>query len=120
MSEIFERLCPYYMSYGMTYDQYWYGDPWALKAYRDAKHLRDRHENEMMWLNGFYTLNALSVVIGNAFAKKGSAPRKYLEKALDVFPKTEAEEAAEQEQKQKALIMGLSAWKTQFDAAKKR
>lgn len=118
MSEIFERLCPYYMSYGMTYDQYWHGDPWSMKAYKDAYNLRNRHENEMLYINGIYILNALSVVIGNAFSKKGTPPRKYLEKPLDVFPKTDAEIAAEEEQKQKDLIAKLSAWKTLFDASK--
>lgn len=119
MSEVFERLCPRYMSYGMTYNQYWHGDPWSLKSYREAYFLRNRHENEMMWIQGLYTLNALSVVIGNAFSKKGTPPRKYLEKPLDIFPKTEAEEEAEMEQKQRELIAKLSAWKTVFDMAKK-
>lgn len=119
MSEIFERLCPYYMSYGMTYDQYWHGDPWSLKAYKDAYNLRNRHQNEMFWINGIYTLNALAVVIGNAFGKKGSPPRKYLEKPLDIFPKTEMEEKAEMEKKQRELIAKLGAWKTLFDAAHK-
>lgn len=119
MSEIFERLCPYYMSYGMTYDQYWHGDPWSLKAYKESYLLQRRRRNEEMYINGIYTMNALSVVIGNAFSKKGTPPRKYLDKPLDIFPKTEAEEAAEQEQKQKELIAKLSAWKAAFDARKK-
>lgn len=119
MTEIFERLCPYYMSYGMTYDQYWHGDPWSLKAYRDAHILTRKRKNEDMYLNGIYTLKALSVVIGNAFSKRGTPPQKYLDKPLDVFPKTEAEEQAEMEQKQRELIAQLSAWKKTFDAAKK-
>ncbi len=119
MSEIFERLCPYYMSYGMTYDQYWHGDPWCLKDYRTAHNLRMREQNQMLWIQGLYSMNALSVVIGNAFSKKGSPPRKYLEKPLDIFPKTEAEEKAEMEQKQKELIAKLSAWKKMFDESKK-
>lgn len=120
MSEIFERLCPYYMSYGMTYDEYWHGDPWSLRHYKTAYNLRNRHENEMLWLQWLYSLNALSVVIGNAFSKKGTPPRKYVEAPFDVFPKTEAEEAAEMEKKQKELIAKLSAWKTLFDANKKQ
>ena len=120
MSEIFERLCPRYMMYGMTYEQYWYGDPWSLKAYREAYNLRNRRENEMHWIEGIYTLNALSVVIGNAFSKKGTPPRKYPEKPLDIFPKTAEEEAAEMERKQRELIMKLSAWKKAFDAEQER
>ena len=102
----------------MTYDQYWHGDPWSLKYYKDAHNLRNRRENEMLWVNGIYMVNALSVAIGNAFSKKGTPPKKYLEKPLDIFPKTEAEEAAEMERKQRELIAKLSVWKTAFDAAK--
>ena len=119
MTEVFERLCPYYMTYGMTYHQYWHGDPWAMKAYKQAYMLWRKQENEMLWLGGAYFMNAFSVVLGNAFSKKGTPPRKYLEQPLDVFPKTEAEEMAEQEAKQRKLIAGLTAWKQMFDAAKK-
>ena len=119
MSEIFERLCPYYMTYGMSYEDYWYGDPWQMKAYKDAYDLRNRQQNTMMWLNGIYYTHAVSVSLANAFRKKGSPPVKYLEKPLDVFPKTELEEAAEQEKKQKELILKLSAWKKAFDAGQK-
>lgn len=118
MSEVFERLCPYYMSYGMAYEEYWHGDPWSLKAYKIAYNLRRRQQNEMLWLQGAYNLNALSVVIGNAFSKKGTPPRKYLETPLDVFPKTDAELKAEQEQQQKKLIAQLSIWKKMFDESK--
>lgn len=119
MSEVFERLCPTYMQYGMTYDDYWTGDPWAMKAYREAYMLRSRQENLMLWLQGVYTNNAVAVAIANAFRKKGSPPVKYLEKPLDIFPKTEAEEQAEMEAKQREIIMKLSAWKKMFDAAQK-
>ena len=52
--------------------------------------------------------------------QEGAPPRKYVEAPFDVFPKTEAEEAAEMEKKQKELIAKLSAWKTLFDANKKQ
>lgn len=117
MTETFERLCPYYMLYGMTYEQYWYGDPWAMKAYKEAFNLRNRHENEMMWLQGLYFCQATSVVLCNAFSKKGTPPKKYLKEPLDIFPKSEAEEAAEMEKKQRKLIAGLSAWQKLFEAS---
>ena len=105
------------MMYGMTYEQYWYGDPWAMKAYRQAYDLRNRRENEMMWINGMYFANALSIVLHNAFSKKGTPPKKYMEKPLDVFPKTEAEIKAERERAQRELIRKLNLWKKHFDLA---
>ena len=119
MSEIFERLCPVYMSYGMTYEQYWYGDPWSLRAYKDAHMLRRKERNLFSWLDGLYTYSALNTVLANAFASKGTPPRKYLEQPLDIFPKTEAEEQAEQERKRRELVLKLTAWKKMFDNAKK-
>jgi len=118
MSEIFQRLCPYYMSYGMSYEEYWHGDPWAMKDYKEAYMLRNRQANTMAWVQGVYFTDALSCVIGNAFGKKGSPPRKYMAEPLDIFPKTEAEQEAETERKQQELIAKLSAWKAAFDAAK--
>lgn len=120
MGDIFERLCPHYMLYGMSYKEYWYGDPWSLKAYKTAYLLRQRQENTMLWLQGAYTLDAFSTVIANSFSKKGTPPKKYMEKPLDIFPKTKAEEEAEMEQKQKELIQKLTAWKKTFDASKKQ
>ena len=120
MSEVFERLCPYYMTYGMTYEEYWNGDPWSLKAYKEADMLRNRQANMMQWLMGIYANNAVSVAIANAFRKKGTPPIKYLEQPLDIFPKTEAEEQAEQERKQQELIQKLTAWEKMFNAAQKQ
>lgn len=118
MSEIFKTLCPYYMMYGMSYDEYWYGDPWRMVDYKAAYELRNRRENQMMWIQGIYVVNALSVVIGNAFSKRGTPQKKYFEKPLEIFPKTEAEEKAEMEKKRREIIMKLTAWKKSFDASK--
>ena len=32
----FEKLCPYYISIGMTYEQFWFGDVSMTKAYQEA------------------------------------------------------------------------------------
>ena len=117
MSEVFERLCPIYMSYGMSHQEYWYGDPWNMKAYKEAHMLRMREENYFSWLRGTYNYMAVQLAIANSFSKPGTPPKKYVEKPFEIFPKTEAEEKAEQEQKQRELIRKLSAWKKMFDQA---
>ena len=103
----------------MSFEEYWHGDPWNMKAYRTAYDLRNRQQNMMLWLQGVYFHNAVSTSLYNAFRKKGAAPVKYLEKPLDIFPKTELEEKAEMERKQRELILKLTAWKKAFDAAQK-
>jgi len=101
--------CPIYMLYGMTYDQFWFGRPSMAKAYEEAHKLRRKQRNEEMWVNGMYTLQALSVALHNAFDKKKI---KYAEKPFDIFPKTEAEKEAEKEQEREKLIRYLNSWMT--------
>lgn len=57
--EIFEQLCPYYMSIGMSYDEFWNQDVSMVKAYRKAYELREKRRNQELWLQGMYFYEAL-------------------------------------------------------------
>jgi CRISPR/Cas system CMR subunit Cmr6 (Cas7 group RAMP superfamily) len=96
----------------MTYDEYWFGDPWMARAYAQSYLLKRRVNNEEMWLNGIYTVHALQTALGNAFSKK---KHKYLEKPLDIFEKTEAEKQQEIRQERQRLINFLSMLKKSTD-----
>lgn len=98
-------MCPIYMTFGMTYEQYWHGDPCAVIAYREAFKLKRRMENENMWLQGLYFCNALESVIGTAFGKKRI---KYIQEPLDIYPKTKEEVEMENAEKKKKLIEYLN------------
>ena len=93
------------MLYGMTYEQFWYGDPWMAKFYKDKHNLERRQRNEEMWVNGMYTLAALNVALNNAFDKHKI---DYLKEPFDIFPKTEAEKEAEKREERQKLIDWLS------------
>ena len=108
-TEYFELICPYYMLYGMTYEQFWYGEPWMAKAYKDKHNLERRQRNEEMWVNGIYQLSALGVALHNAFDKNKI---KYMSEPLDIFPKTEAEKEAEKRDERQKLIEWLNMWTT--------
>ena len=54
LTKIFEHECPYYMSYGMSFDEYWYGDAYLVKFYRDAYKLKIRYDDTCMWKQGMY------------------------------------------------------------------
>lgn len=110
LEEIFDRLCPYYLMYGMTYDEYWHGDPWAAKAYREAFEEKQKHENLMLWLQGMYVFHGFEVCMANSFSKKGTPPQKYPEKPYDIFPKTEAEKQADAEKNNQQLADMLTQW----------
>lgn len=92
----------------MSYELYWYGDPWIVKAYADAYTMKRSVRNEEMWLEGIYFTHALQTAIGNAF---GDRHIKYLEKPLDVYPKTELEKKQEVLAERQKLIENLSRWK---------
>ena len=64
---------------GMTYDQYWNGDPYLTTVYRKAYKLKRETENEQAWLQGLYIYEALCCVapVMRAFAKKGTRVSPY-------------------------------------------
>ena len=107
-TEIFTELCPIYMAYGMTYEQYWFGDPWMTRAYAQAFLLRRKIQNENMWIQGAYVANAVTTAIANAFGKKKV---DYLKQPLDLFPKTESEKQTEIREERKKLIAWLNGMK---------
>ena len=75
----FYEVFPYYLSIGMTYDQYWNGDSTLPIYYRKAEELRNEKRNQELWLQGMYVYEAICDVapILQAFAKKGTKPRPY-------------------------------------------
>lgn len=67
----FEKLFPFYLAIGMTYEQYWDMDVWLVKAYRKAYELKQETDNQTLWLQGMYIYEALCCVapIIRAFSK---------------------------------------------------
>ena len=113
--EKFEELFPYYLSLGMTEEQYWDRDCRLVIAYRKAAELRMSRKNQEMWLQGAYIYEALTRVspLLHAFAKKGTKPAPYL---AEPFAITEKQAEYQQEEKDKktydkgkALIEGFMA-----------
>lgn len=79
LTKIFEELCPIYMGYGMSYDEYWYGEPYRAKFYREAYEIQMKHKDEEFWIQGMYIYDALCRVspILHAFSKSGAKPLPY-------------------------------------------
>ena len=53
-----------------------------LFFYDDAYVKKREMLDEIMWMNGMYTMDALRVVLSNAFASKGSTPAEYMKNSL--------------------------------------
>lgn len=96
------------MVYGMTYDQFWFGDPWIAASYREAHLLKRKMLNEELWIQGAYFYNALQAVIATAFGKR---KEEYVKKPFNIFPKTALEKKEEEREQKRKLIGFLSSWK---------
>ena len=60
---------------GMSYDEFWYGPPSLVRAYRKAYDMERHRRNEEMWLQGRYIFEALRcapLLVG--FPEKGYKP----------------------------------------------
>ena len=98
-TEQFYEAFPYYLSIGMTYEQYWDGDPSLVKYYRRADEFRIERKNQELWLQGMYVYEAICDVapILQAMAKKGTKASPYPEKPYAITEKQRRLERVEKE-----------------------
>ena len=101
-TEKFYELFPYYLSIGMTPEQYWEQDCTLVKYYRKAEELRNEKRNQELWLQGMYVYEAICDVspILHAFAKKGTKPAPYSTKP---YPLNDRQIKRDEEEKQRKL-----------------
>lgn len=99
-SRIFLELEPLYLSFGMSRDEYWNGDPKIASAYRKADDIRRHRENAAAWRQGQYFLSALNTALSALFAKNSSQIPPYVEEPLPLTEK----EAEEQEQRRQQKL----------------
>ena len=82
LTKTFEELCPIYMSFGMTYDEYWNDEAYKCKFYRECHKIKVKQKDEELWQQGMYIYEALCDVspILHAFSKNGTKPLPYSNK----------------------------------------
>lgn len=109
---------------GMTPEQYWDGESWLKKAYREAYRLRIENEERLQdrnaWLQGIYIRDALQSVslLVNGFVPKGTKPVDYPGKPIleAQEEKKKAETQKQKEENQMKLQMALfQAFAEQFN-----
>lgn len=102
------------MAIGMSYQEYWYASPFLTKTYYDAHTYKVRQRNEELWLQGLYNYQAFSSVMAqfsySLGGNKGTRPKGYIEKPIDITPKTEQEKRKDREKEQAKAIASLNAW----------
>ena len=98
-TERFWEQFPYYLSIGMTPDQYWNGDPEWARAFRKADEMRMERKNQELWLQGMYFYEAIcdASPILHDFAKKGTKPIPYVDKPYPINEKQHRRDAIDKE-----------------------
>lgn len=113
-TDVFEEQCPYFMSIGMTYDEFWYGEPERARYYRDSHILQCKSRNQELWLQGMYFIRSIQTALDT----KNKV--KYFEKPIDIFPKTEAEKKVEAERERRKVIDFFTQLKQRWDNGNNR
>jgi len=112
-TDTFNKQFPYYLSIGMTEEQYWDKDCNLVKFYREAEELRAEKVSFEAWLQGRYVYDAICAVspILHAFAKKGTKPVPYVK---EPYPITKASNEKQAEDKAKAKYNTNKAFMENF------
>lgn len=100
-SDIFNSQFPYYLSIGMSSEQYWDDDCELVKAYRKAEEIKTDKKNQELWLQGMYIYDAILRVspILRPFAEQGTEPIPYLEEPYQINNKENEEKRKNKEEK---------------------
>lgn len=86
MGDLFDKLCPWYLSIGMSWREFWRDDPEIARHYREAQTLRKEYENQMLWLQGMYVYDALCAAspIFRSLAKRGTKAHPYVKEPYQI------------------------------------
>lgn len=98
-TEQFYSHLPFYLSIGMTYEQYWNEDCCLVKYYRKAHEIRQDRLNEQLWLQGLYIYEALVDVSPALRAMGAKPPAQYVE---EPYPRTDKQKEKQTETREKA------------------
>ena len=103
LSKQFEEVCPFFISIGMTYDQFWKDDVTIATQYLKAYKLKMKRETEItewnIWKQGMYIYEALCDVspVLHAFCKKGTKPIPYQKEPYPLFKNKKDKKLSEEE-----------------------
>ena len=115
---------PYYLSIGMSHEQYWNDDPWLADVFRKAHNLKVEMRNQELWLQGLYIHNAFSVVMTNfgkgLSGKKGGKSEKYVDKPIRITPLSEYEKKQKAKEERRKVIQYFTNLQKRFERKEKQ
>lgn len=101
LGEFFAENEPFYLSIGMSHEEYWNGEPQLARLTLRAFNLKQQRDIEQLnysnWLLGSYIESAVASAIGNAFSNKKQYVSTYTEEPYDLFPNKNENEVSERE-----------------------
>ena len=120
-TEIFEECFPFYLAIGMSFAEYWEGDPKLTQYYRKAYRIKQEEVNNNAWLQGMYVYDAVSTALHNALRGMGKTKPPVKDYAKQPYNlnnkvKSEAEKAKEVEIEQEKA----AAWMRNFVRANQK
>ena len=122
-TDYFYQVCPFYLSLGMTWDQFWDGDNTMVKYYREAEKIRVENRNTEMWMQGAYIYKVLEAFapILPAFPKKDAKPGNYLSSPIPFTDRLQQEQK-ERENKIKSEkdIGAMKSWMERINNKRKQ
>ena len=107
-TEYFYEVFPFYLSIGMTADEFWNQDCMLTKYYRKAHEIKQNRKNEELWLQGLYFYEALCDVspLLHAFAKAGTKAHPY---PTEPYARTEKETKLREDKAREARFIAARA-----------
>ncbi len=95
-TEIFHEVLPYYISIGMTVDEFYNQDVILTQYYRQAHEIKEERHNSHLWLQGMYIYDAISTSLYNVFCRsKGQLASSYPSKP---YPLTKEQQEGDKQQ----------------------
>lgn len=122
-ADIFEKICAYYMSIGVTYEEFWYGDFAICKYAREAEKLKRKRENQAMWWNAMYLFRTM-LDVAPAFRDFGDGKTTKIKFSIEQpFPmdnqEAEAHAKAKREREQEEFLAKMMAYTQEHNKALK-
>lgn len=116
---MFVDVEPYYLSIGMTHNQFWDEEPSLAEIYRKAHMIRIEQRNQELWMQGLYVHNAFAAVMSNvcrAFSKtKSGKSESYIDRPIRITPLTEQEKREKIRQERIKTIQYFTALQKRFE-----
>ncbi len=119
-TSVFEAVCPYYMSIGVSYHDFWDGNFEICKYAQQAEKLRKKRRNQDAWWNSIYTFRALcdASVLFHDFVDKKPELKFSTEVPLPLsMEEAEEQQKAKREREMEAFSAQMEAFAKAHNAS---